>query len=129
MSIPRHFTVTVTDSVDYHVFFELRKREPQKGDYVRLQLFDSSVGCKPCSIVKRVACVPGEMLKEQASHFFCNDVFLGQALSNKHSVFKFFGPVPDGVVFLIGDQGSSYDSRYFGLKPISDIETVLFPLF
>jgi conjugal transfer pilin signal peptidase TrbI len=129
MSIPRHFTVTVTDSVDYHVFLELGKREPQKEDYVRLPLFESSVGCNPCSIVKRVACVPGEVLREQAGYFFCDDVFLGEALSDKHSVFKVSGPVPDGMVFLIGDQGSSYDSRYFGFKRISDIETVLFPLF
>ena len=129
MSIPGNFTVTITDSVDYHVFWAKGGRNPKRNDYVRLPLFDPAVECNPCSIVKRVGCIPGDKLEEKAGFFFCNNVFLGQAVSEKYPAFQFSGTVPEGAVFLIGDQEKSYDSRYFGFKQISDIETVLWPLF
>lgn len=129
MAIPRHLTVTKTDSVRYHVFWEKEGWRPSRGNYVRLNLTAPKMGCDPCSIVKRIGCMPGEWLVGKDGRFFCNGHYLGQARKGNHPHFVFDGTVPQGSVFLIGDKENSYDSRYFGLKPLADIETVLRPLF
>ena len=130
ISIPENLTVTKTDSVKYHVFWELERRDPAKNDYVRLGLYEPEIGCNPCSIVKRIGCTPGEHLTSEEDRFYCNGEYLGQAKAVKqHPSFDFNGTIPPGMVFLIGDRKTSYDSRYFGFKPFSDIETVLLPLF
>ncbi len=130
MIIPTRLTITKTDSVKYHLFWEINRKALEKGDYVRLPLFEPDVGCEPCSIVKRVGCLPGDRLVNEDIEYFCNDNYLGQCKTGKNIVpFRFSGTVPPGMVFLIGDRDNSYDSRYFGFKSIADIETVLFPLF
>ncbi len=130
MAIPRHITVTKTDSVRYHIFWEQDQKVPTRGSYVRLPLLDPSVGCIPCSIVKRIGCMPSDSLTMEGLNYYCNGQFLGQAKTNiTHSPFVYTGIIPSGMVFLIGDKETSYDSRYFGLKALDDIETVLRPLF
>ncbi len=129
MSIPRHLTLTKTDSVRYHLFWELAGATPTKGRYVRLPLFDLSVGCDPCSIVKRIGCMPGDRLVSNGYNFYCNGDYLGEAKTDApYAPFDFNGSVPPGKVFLVGDKDTSYDSRYFGFKPLNEIETVLLPL-
>jgi type IV secretory pathway protease TraF len=130
MAIPRHLTITKTDSVCYHVFWEQNRWNPSRGVYVRLSLMDPQMGCSPCSIVKRIGCMPGERLVSDDGRYYCNDDFLGQAqMDATLPPFVYTGIIPPGQVFLIGDKETSYDSRYFGLKPLDDIETVLRPLF
>jgi type IV secretory pathway protease TraF len=88
------------------------------------------VGCAPCSIVKRIGCLPGDRLVNKGPKYYCNDAYLGQCKKGKNiEPFQFSGTVPPGMVFLVGDRDKSYDSRYFGFKQITDIETVLYPIF
>ena len=130
MTIPQRLTITKTDSVKYHLFWEIDRKALHIGDYVRLPLFDPGVGCNPCSIVKRIGCLPGDRLVKEEMNFYCNGSFLGQCMTGKNiASFQFNGKVPMGKVFLVGDRDDSYDSRYFGFKSINDIETVLHPLF
>ncbi len=130
MAIPGHLTFTKTNSVKHNLFWEINRKTPQKGDYVRLPLYESKVGCEPCSIVKRIGCLPGERLVNKGPKYYCNDEYLGQCETvNSIEPFKFSGAVPSGMVFLVGDRDKSYDSRYFGFKQIADIETVLYPIF
>ena len=130
MAIPGHLTITKTNSVKHHLFWEINRKTPQKGDYVRLPLYDSKVGCAPCSIVKRIGCLPGDRLVDKGSQYYCNDEYLGEyQTGNNIEPFKYSGTVPPGMVFLVGDRDKSYDSRYFGFKQITDIETVLYPIF
>jgi len=128
--LPQYVTITRTDSVKYNVFWEMEEQVPTLGSYVRLPLWDASVGCNPCSIVKRIGCMPGDTLTNNGAKFYCNGKFLGKAREDdRHQPFVFNGTVPPGQVFLVGDQEGSYDSRYFGFKPLADIEVVLRPLF
>ena len=130
MAIPGHLTITKTNSVKHHLFWEINRKAPQKGDYVRLPLFEDKVGCAPCSIVKRVGCLSGDRLVNKGSKYYCNGEYLGQCMTGKDTErFQFSGTVPQGMVFLIGDRDDSYDSRYFGFKQITDIETVLYPIY
>jgi conjugal transfer pilin signal peptidase TrbI len=130
MAIPRHLTITKTRSVKYHLFWEIDRKTPQKGDYVRLPLYEKKIGCAPCSIVKRVGCLPGDRLISKGVKYYCNSEYLGQCKTGKNiTPFQFSGTVPPGMVFLVGDKDNSYDSRYFGFQQIADIETVLLPLF
>ena len=130
MTIPRHLTITRTNSVRFHVFWEQNRWNPSRGGYVRLLLMDPQMGCTPCSIVKRIGCMPGDQLVGDGGRYYCNDTFLGQArMDTRFSPFVYNGIIPPDQVFLIGDKETSYDSRYFGLKPLDDIETVLRPLF
>ena len=129
-TIPGHLTLTKTDSVNYHLFWELNEAMPSRGNYVRLPLYDSAVGCNPCSIVKRIGCMPGDQMISSGFKYYCNGEYLGRARTyTQHLPFEFNGIVPVGMVFLVGDKDTSYDSRYFGFKPLTDIETVLLPLF
>jgi conjugal transfer pilin signal peptidase TrbI len=130
MAIPGHLTITKTRSVKHHLFWEIDRKTLQKGDYVRLPLYEPKAGCSPCSIVKRVGCLPGDRLVNEGTKYYCNGKHLGQCKTGKNiKPFEFSGTVPPGMVFLIGDRDNSYDSRYFGFKPLSDIETVLHPIF
>ena len=130
MAIPGHLTITKTNSVKHNLFWEINRKTPKKGDYVRLPLYEPKVGCEPCSIVKRIGCLPGDRLVSEGIKYYCNDEYLGQCeTGNNIEPFKFSGAVPSGMVFLVGDRDKSYDSRYFGFKQITDIETVLYPIF
>ena len=81
------------------------------------------------SIVKRIGCMPGGKLVKAGYQYYCDGHFLGRAQEIQgHRPFDFSGIVPPGMVFLVGDKDTSYDSRYFGFKPLNDIETVLLPL-
>lgn len=69
--------------------------------------------------VKRAACLEGEHLMRTGDDFSCGQQHLVTALpvdSKGKSLpgFHYSGIIPAGKVFVVGDQLTSYDSRYWG---------------
>lgn len=78
-------------------------------------------------LAKRIKCLPGETLLKENESFFCEGVYLGEAkLKRKNGqdfpVFSYNGEIPPNKYFLFGDSLDSFDSRYFGLIDIDEIE-------
>ena len=109
--------------------------KPNLGDYVLVPWKGkdpNDAGLEDGTILtKRVGCLPGETIRiEDANVFYCNDRYLGHSLGKMPVSQKTLAPfpyepdqaVPEGYVFLIGDTANSYDSRYLGLFPASQIQ-------
>ncbi len=129
--IPGKITISKTGSVDPKVFWSLSpdKNKINTDTYIRANqdIHIPGYDCSPCSIVKRVGCLPGQHLRNAGRNFYCNDRLLGQALKGKnHYIFN--GTIPEGRYFIIGDSEKSYDSRYFGLIEEEKIDAVLIPI-
>ena len=81
-------------------------------------------------LTKRVGCKPGQRLRIEELRYFCDGEFLGSALrgvmSRRQPIIPYFGDgydkvIPEGKLFLIGDNSDSYDSRYFGFIDIGQV--------
>ncbi len=82
---------------------------------------------------KQVVCAAGDELSRKGDAFYCNGRFIGMG---KHyslkgipvKLFEFQGTIPEGQLFVMGDNRDSYDSRYFGFISLSDVKGVVYPL-
>ncbi len=137
-----HLSYSATDSVGYHWFY-IRKhfRKINKWDYV---LFPAPIinikeikkefkTFKTRTLVKQVACVPGDRLTEKHRMFYCNGLYLGTAKiraldGEKINHFKFNGIIPKGYFFAFGNDVNSYDSRYYGLVLFKSIIAKAYPI-
>lgn len=106
-----------------------------KGDYVRFVLRHPIAGPKPVSVTKLVMCVAGEHLThvEMPSsaqpgafdgHYFCEGAPLGVSLPmGLHGLklrhMQWGGVIPAGMAYVGSHHPRGFDSRYFGLVPIS----------
>ena len=132
--VPGRLTITRTSSVKYRVFWTMGADtgKLKKGRYLRANhsLELPQYKCSPCSIVKKVGCMPGDRLDVKDGMFFCNDEFLCKAMAiNGIDYFHHAGAIPAGHLFVMGDSKNSYDSRYFGLISFEDIDALLIPIF
>jgi type IV secretory pathway protease TraF len=131
--IEPHVVIPKTRSVRYHLLYEVGG-PAHRGDYINTEIRHALIDRdKAATITKRVGCVSGQQLEARGPQYFCDDVFLGMALS--HTVeglplqpFSWKGPVPAGKLFLIGDHPRSFDSRYFGFVDARQARR-LWPLF
>lgn len=125
MSLPGRLTVSISDSLNKRVFFLTGYGGIKHGDYmvfkgeaehIAFAKLDHAVD----KIIKIVGCAPGETLtRNLKGEFYCNGVFLGQALQADSKgrplpQFGFSGIVPADNYFMIGDNPRSFDSKYFG---------------
>jgi len=130
--IPRHLTITKTQSVEPRVFWSTEIDESfvvEKDRYVRARVTVNFPGheCNNCLIVKRVGCAPGSHLETKGEDFYCDGSFIGKA--HRTDFVTFDQLLTPEEVFLIGDNPRSYDSRYFGLVNTNAINAKLIPLF
>jgi type IV secretory pathway protease TraF len=122
--------LNLTDSV-YFTFAFYRQGPITKGQYVEFQFNHPLVrDGERVRLTKRVACVSGDRLKTKGRYLYCNDRFLGEALEKTASgklldVFVFDDFIPEGMVYLSGDSATSFDSRYWGLMDIAQLNRVV----
>ncbi len=128
--LPERLIVATSDSLDHRVFFKVPvdRQRIELGDYLLFGLDDSREatfirkGLRDNKVlIKKVGCVPGEILTKDAENtFYCRKTKLGTALDqdsqgNKLPVFKLTGPIPQDSYYMMGTNPRSFDSRYFGL--------------
>ncbi|QEM66747.1 hypothetical protein FO488_00300 [Geobacter sp. FeAm09] len=70
-------------------------------------------------LLKRVGCSPGENLSVDANgYYYCDGRYLAVAkrevAGKPITPFCFNGRIPAGMIFVIGDDARSYDSRVYG---------------
>ena len=143
--IPRHLTISPTNSLSEHLFVLQRDVLPsqiRQKDIVRFQYGDTVTEHamhefkmnKP-HLLKRVGCIQGHVLNvDNHRDYFCDGAYLGRAKSKSLTGaivknFVWHGDVPQGEFFAIGDHVDSYDSRYFGFVDLSAVEGKAYPLF
>ena len=143
--IPRHITISPTDSLAEHLFILERDVSPgqiRQKDVVRFQHNDAVVHAamhelklSQAHLLKRVGCIQGQTLNVNSQkEYYCDGDYLRRAkdktLTGKVvQNFVWNGPVPAGKFFAIGDHIDSYDSRYFGFVDLSAVEAKAYPLF
>lgn len=134
--LPQKFSVTLTPSTKYRVFY--LNRYPSgagKGDYVLLEISTPLLkDGKPFEVVKRVACAKGDTLAVINKEYFCNGQNLGKAKEyslkgEKLKNFSFFGEIPENMIFVSGSHIDSYDSRYFGFLNVEKVKAIAHPIF
>jgi len=129
-------TLVMTPSIEA---FAVRKSPGPiaRGDYVMFTLHHPIAGPKPVSVTKHALCIPGDRLTmfetpspliphSRDGHYFCNDVLLGVSLPRAHNGMKldhmrWSGIIPAGMVYVGSTHPHGFDSRYFGLLPISSL--------
>ncbi|MGI9296687.1 MAG: S26 family signal peptidase [Gammaproteobacteria bacterium] len=127
--------VSLTDSIK-PIFLTRLPSEPERGDYVLVQVIHKAFGPRPTLLSKRYMCGPGDVLKMELEEryavervmapephvvAYCNGSEITSARAVRghdgtiYQPFRFDGIVPDGKAFVQGDIGSeSFDSRYIG---------------
>jgi conjugal transfer pilin signal peptidase TrbI len=126
------FSVTLTPSLIHRVFFLSKSPDAiEKGDYI---LFDIPVPGIRERAIKEAACSGGDYLETRVRQFFCNGEFLGEAkeysLAGERLIqFAYSGEIPEGRIFVFGQNRDSYDSRYFGFIKEEDVQARAYPLY
>ncbi|WBQ17653.1 S26 family signal peptidase [Sphingobium sp. CCH11-B1] len=108
-----------------------------RGDYVMFTLRHPIAGPKPVSVTKHALCLPGDRLtmfetpsplraNSWDGHYYCNGRLLGVSLPQAHNGLKlthmkWSGVIPAGMAYVGSPSPRGFDSRYFGLLPLSDL--------
>ena len=108
-----------------------------RGDYVMFTLSHPIAGPKPVSVTKHALCLPGDRLtmfetpspltsNSWDGHYYCNGQFLGVSLTQAHNGLKLThlkwnGIIPAGMAYVGSTHARGFDSRYFGLLPITKL--------
>lgn len=109
----------------------------RRGDYVMFELRHPIAGPEPVSVTKLALCVPGDRLTKiempsrmsrtaMDARYFCNGHRLGTTLpfagnGMKLEHMQWSGIVPPGMVYVGSHHPQGFDSRYFGLLPITKL--------
>lgn len=122
-----------TESIDKKLLYvDIFDKPIHKGDYVKYEIVSDVIGTK--SITKKISCFEGDFLELKKRSFYCNGVFLGEAMkvsSTGRSLRMSINEsmvIDKGYSFISGTHERSYDSRYFGLVKNSDLVRLL-PIF
>ncbi len=108
-----------------------------KGDYVMFMLSHPIAGPKPVNVTKHVLCMAGDRLTHTETpsptapnawdaRYFCNGQFLGATLPYgvhglKLEHMQWSGIIPPGMVYIGSHHPRGFDSRYFGLVPLTSL--------
>ena len=135
--VPERIVVAISPSLDHRIFVVVRGFSPdeiRKGDYVvftaRSHYIKNGI---PSRLLKKVSCVSGEMIETKAREYYCDGKYLGMAKSyslkgEPVDSFAYSGPVPEGMLFVMGNHPDSFDSRYLGFIERRNVESIAHPL-
>ena len=127
----------VSESLPWRVFLAARGGEVSCGagavGLFRLEV-ENPYWERGTVFAKRFVGCPGDFLRTEGREFFLNGERVGAASetdSKGEAVgsFEFFGPIPEGSWFVLGDGPRSYDSRYWGFVRRSWVVGRAWPLF
>ncbi len=140
--LPTRIIVSTSESLDHRIFFMVDHdiEKIKDGDYLVFKHAHSTfirpgIKRKEHLFTKQVGCSPGERLKrDENSQFFCEQTFLGNALTQDSKGrdlphFSFNGPVPENNFFMVGTHPRSFDSKYFGFIHADEIKYKALPLW
>ena len=109
---------------DYSVNFILglldkKDNDVEKGTYIAFIFRAVNNERYGKHFVKKVACLSGEYLKNKGRDFYCGEKYIGTAKlydkqGNLVGLFDYAGKIEDNKLFVIGETGDSYDSKYWG---------------
>ena len=117
-----------SESIDALMVF--KTGEPAKvGSYARFSMPRIDNPNALMNVTKRSVCGPGDRLKIENLHVYCNGELLGTQIEKTPAgyplpVFSYDGVIPGHMGFAMGDHPASYDSRYWGLIDIRHAERV-----
>lgn len=139
-----HLSISLTNSVGYHLFYISKKPTPasiKRWNYVLFTIPETKVKevqkemkhFKTRILVKQAACMPGDRLSVRDRKFYCNGMYLCTAkvkALNGESLefFHFNGYIPKGYFFAFGQNKNSFDSRYYGLVSLNSIIAKAYPI-
>lgn len=128
-----YIVIPVSESVKPAVLIKLHEVIPTRGDYVTFELRNEKLPEGKAFLTKKIACLPGDYLDSRDGAFFCNNHLIATALKTDGykrplSWYKFKGYIPKDMVFVVGDDPRSYDSRYWGFIPFNTV-TYSWPVF
>lgn len=123
---------SASNSTKYR-FFWLTSSVPEKNDYAMFKYPDNDYLTSrdvTDPFTKRIGCVGHDSLELRNNIYYCNGKFLGIQLKKDSEgknlpLFVYSGEIPEGKVFMVGDNPRSGDSRYFGLVDISSAKKVI----
>lgn len=132
--LPGHISVTLTPSLGHRVFFltEPESLDFQEGEYL---LFHKQLDQSQTDrLLKMVGCTAGHQLTVSNGEYFCDENYLGQALTQDSKgkrlpQFVFNGRVPTGSLFMVGNHPRSYDSKYFGFIHADSVLKKAYPIW
>jgi signal peptidase I/conjugal transfer pilin signal peptidase TrbI len=136
--LTEHVLVTTTPSLSQRVFWRSYDQAGiatvKRGDYVIFDQYLPEPRKETRSVIKRVACGPGDTLSVKDDYYYCNGQYLGMAkhktiMGSTLTPFVYNGVVPKGSVFALGDHKDSYDCRYYGFKDISKLNARAWAIF
>ena len=114
-----HLAIVRSHSIRYTLLWVMGG-PGDKGDYVTVPIRHPFIERGRAEhLTKRIGCVGGEILTFSQGQHFCNGIVLDTVLPNASdgrplSPWLWHGPIPEGMVFLVGDDPRSFDSRYLG---------------
>jgi conjugal transfer pilin signal peptidase TrbI len=123
----KRLSVSITPSIDAKLL--VKNAAPlERGDYVSFILYDKRAPGGHARVMKKLLCLPGELLERQGNAFFCNGSLLGvvQKIGSDGKQLTSMqwrtGYVPRNYAYVGSGRNDSYDSRYFGLISLRRLE-------
>ncbi len=135
--VPERIVVAISPSLDHRIFVVVKGFSPdeiKKGDYVVFTVRSHYIkDGKPSRLLKKVSCISGDKLETKAREYYCDGEYLGMA--KRYSLkgepvdsFVYSGTVPEGMLFVTGNNPDSFDSRYLGFIERRNVEGIAHPL-
>ncbi|WP_051654325.1 signal peptidase I [Persephonella sp. KM09-Lau-8] len=134
--------IVFSDSVNFSFgILDKTAVEYKKGDYIAFEYHSGGTrlpvkAIEGKTLVKRIACMPGDYLKVdlQSRVAFCNGQPVAKAKKrflngSKAPIFAFQGKIPENKYFVVGDHKDSYDSRYWGFVDYKELQGKVIPVF